>query len=220
MENNIPGSPVRRDLDGVAEVHSEVVITSAGTGAPRTGGSTMGAADRAAGAAENAVDQAKDKAHELADRAQDKAGDLADQAKQKAGEAKQKASEALDQAERKLEESGVLDKIRDNPLAALGVAVGIGFLLAGDGDDGDKGQSRKKGGMASKAKHQLKGAVMGGLSAAMAQEFRSFLGQGGSAGGLFSSLMGGDDAEQSHSGTGSSASGRSTAGRSTGGSAY
>lgn len=206
MENNVSGGPVRRDLDGVAEVHSEVVITSAGTGTGSHAGT--GAGERAVGA----VDQAKDKANELADRAQDKAGELADQAKQKAGEAKQRASEALDQAERKLEETGVMDMIRDNPLAALGVAVGIGFLLAGDGDSG-KSRGRK-GGIAYKAKHQLKGAVMGGLSAAVAQEFRSFLGETGGAGSLFSSLMGGSDAQQDRSGTGSSASARSTTTRS------
>lgn len=93
----------------------------------------------------------------------ERAGEMASQAKERAG-----------QAMSRLEESGAMNTVRDNPLVALGVAFGVGFILAG---------SSGTGGQVGKAKNQLKGAVMGGLSAAVAQELRNLVGMQGGSGG-------------------------------------
>lgn len=137
------------------------------------------------GGGQGKADQAREKAGEIAgearsrmDEAKGKAGDMASQARDKAGE-------AFNRAESALQDSGAMNILRDNPLAALGIAFGAGFILAGSGDDG---QSRRGGGAMGKAKHQLKGAVMGGLSAAVAQEVRSMVGMKGGSGGLGSIL--------------------------------
>ena len=122
----------------------------------------------------------------LADQAREQAGDLADQARARAGEVREQAGEVLDQARNRI--SGLMDQAQDsqpvrmaqdNPLPALGIAFAIGFLLAGSSDTG---------GRMGKAKQQVKGAVMGGISAALAQELRNVM--GGQGAGLMDSLLG------------------------------
>lgn len=68
---------------------------------------------------------------------------------------------------RAIEDRSTLDTVRDNPLVALGIAFGVGFALAGSSGTG--GQPRK-------ATNQLKGAMIGGLSAAVARELRGLIG--------------------------------------------
>lgn len=65
----------------------------------------------------------------------------------------------------------MLEQVRGNALPALGIAFAVGYLLAGS-------DNAPKRGPLYKAKNQLKGAVVGGLSAAVAQEARKLIGFG------------------------------------------
>lgn len=208
---------------GVGEVHTG--LHTGTTAAPgRTGAGEYGslAFDRNAeeqGLGEKArnriggmAEDVKSRAQDAVDRAPEIAGQVRDRAGEYAGQAREKVGQALERAEQELDRRGVLDKVRQNPMPALGIAFGIGFLLAGSGDDQQGGKQKK--GTLSKAKHQIKGAVMGGLSAAIAQEARSLIGmakeQGGSSGGLLGSVMetlqGGGGQQGSRSGSSGSSS--------------
>ena len=182
METGYPTDPMATP-PGSAEVHTRLTTTTEQGYASGTGGE------------QSRTEQAKDKARDVADQAKDRASEATDQARQKASELKGRAGElssqaqeklsgALSRAQEALDERGLLDTIRQNPLPALGLAFGAGFLLAGS-DDSDRH------GTMSKAKNQLKGAVMGGLSAAVAQEARSLVGMGGSksSGGFLNSII-------------------------------
>lgn len=180
---------------GTGEVHGGLSVgrdVDAGYGAIAVSGSTMDRSSTSgsgSGSGEGgAMNRVRDVASQARDRVQDMAGDLPGRVGEMTGQARERAGEALGRAERVLEDRGVLDKVRENPLPALGIAFGLGFLLAGSGDHSPSNPS----GTLQKAKHQLKGAIMGGLSAAVAQEGRNLLGmaQGkGNAGGLLGSIM-------------------------------
>jgi ElaB/YqjD/DUF883 family membrane-anchored ribosome-binding protein len=187
---------------GTAEVHTRVEVE-----AEPGGTATSGGAGGTGGQAQSAMNQAKGKMGE----AKGRAGEMASQAKKK-------ASQALDQAESKIKQkTGVVSKARQNPLAAMGIAFGVGFLLAGSGDEEEhhrqerqqqerqqRGRRRKrKGGMMKSAKNQITGAIVGGLSTAITQEVRSFVkqqGGGDGLGGLLDSFMGKKSGGQQPSG--------------------
>ncbi len=96
---------------------------------------------------------------------------------------RQRAERILGDAERKLEEkTHLVSKAQKQPLAALGIAFGAGFLLAGS-DSGERKSQRM-----SKATNQLKGALMGGFSAAVSREIRQFIDEQGGASGLTSKI--------------------------------
>ena len=170
---------------GAAEVHTDLGVNREGySGIAAANMSTGGESGGQGGLQERAVNRVRDVADQVRERAQEMTQNL--NLGERAGEARERAGQALGRAEEMLEERGVLNTIRENPLPALGIAFGLGFLLAGSGDEG------KKHGAMYKAKHQLRGAVMGGLSAAVAQEARGLLGmaQGkGGAGGMLGSLL-------------------------------
>src|SRR5690606_28720080 len=127
------------------------------------------------------MEQARERAGEMAGHAREQVSEMADQARDRAeemmGQARNRVSGMLEQAE----DSEPVRMMRDNPLPALGIAFALGFLLAGSSDSG---------GRFGKAKQQVKGAVMGGISAALAQELRNLAGMEGGAGGLLDSIMG------------------------------
>lgn len=184
METGLPDDPMRTPTPtptGGAEVHTRITTTQQ--------------QDYSSGGEQSRTEQVKDTAHDVADQARERASGVAGQAREKAeqlrgragelsSQAQEKLSGALSRAQDALEERGLLDTIRQNPLPALGLAFGAGFLLAGS-DDSDQH------GTVYKAKNQLKGAIMGGLSAAVAQEARSMMGMGGSgsSGGFLSSIL-------------------------------
>lgn len=189
---------------GTGEVHSGLSVgrdVDTGYSAIGVAGSTADRTSGTGGGSQQggAMGKVRDVAGQARDRLQGMAGDLPNRVGDVTGQARQKAGEALGRAEQVLEERGVLDRVRENPLPALGIAFGLGFLLAGSGDDsGKRGGARGRGGMLHDAKTQLKGAIMGGLSAAVAQEGRNLLGmaqgkgnQGGILGSLLENLQGG-----------------------------
>ncbi len=191
MENQFPPSgtppltgeqPLPSQTPGTAEVHTRVNAAGQRLSPPDPSQALPPAGETA-----GRLDQTKAKAGDLADQAIGQAEELRDRASDAAGRAKAKAGEAYDQAHSALADSGALDVVRDNALPALGLAFGLGFLMAGSGDEGRGNKT------VNNAKQQLKGAIMGGLSAAVAQEFRSVagIGGGGSSGSSLSSLFGG-----------------------------
>ena len=114
-----------------------------------------------------------------------------------------------------LESRGLLDRLRENPLPVLGVAFALGFLLSGRDDDDDFEPTR-----ASRARRELRSALMAGVSAGVAQGARGFLGQATTEGGSFlntllDNLVGGGSGSRG----GSRSGGPSRAGG-TGASAY
>ena len=185
MENRNPGITPRVSGEGSAEVHSSVTVTPETLPPPDhtlpPAGETSGSestADKAKAKAQDAAGQAKAKAQDAASQAKERAGEVGQKASEAADQARARAGEALETAQQKLEETGAMDMVRDNALAAMGVAFGIGFLLAGSGDDDRTG----RGGRFSKTKRQLKHTLMGSLSTVVAQQLKSTLGDFGIGG--------------------------------------
>lgn len=146
-------------------------LNTGGTDAAGGGGMMHDASRRAGEVAE----QAREQVSNVAGQARDRMGNVRDQAQDALGQARNRVSGLMDQAQ----ESQPIQMARDNPLPALGIAFALGFLLAGSSDTG---------GRFGKSKQQVKGAVMGGISAALAQELRNAL--GGQSSGLVDALLG------------------------------
>jgi ElaB/YqjD/DUF883 family membrane-anchored ribosome-binding protein len=179
------GSPRMGDRDlapGSAEVHGG--LHSSGrtgdeySGIAFAGTEPQGLKDRAATRARDVADTVKDRAGNLGERARQVAGSVGD----RAGGVASQARGLVDRAQTQLENRGVLEKVRDNPLPALGVAFAVGFLLAGSDDRGRDTKS-------SRARRELRNALVAGLSAGAAQGARSFLRQAGAPDGVINSLL-------------------------------
>lgn len=193
---------------GTGEVHTDIsvgrtegysAIAAAGTGSSTGGGQQQGGQ----GLQDRAMNRAREMGDQVKDRAQGVVNDVQNRVSGMTGQAREQVDRAMDRAEGMLEERGVLDQIRNHPLPALGIAFGIGFLLAGGGDDeeehertrsrrGRQSGGRQGGGALGGVMDQLKGALVGSLSAALATEAKGLLemAQGkGNQGGLFGSLM-------------------------------
>jgi ElaB/YqjD/DUF883 family membrane-anchored ribosome-binding protein len=191
METRNPGEQGR---SGMGEVHSHLSQPDKGVGmsGSQTGGAAGGyggsdARDRAGEMASDArdragsvVEDARENAEEALHTARDKANELKHRAEDTVDHARARASDALHRAEQELEErTGAISMIRDNPLPAIGIAVAVGYLAAGS-------RSRKRGRVMNLATRQLRAAIMGGISAALAREFRSIVSeQGGSLASIF-----------------------------------
>jgi ElaB/YqjD/DUF883 family membrane-anchored ribosome-binding protein len=136
--------------------------------------------------AQDVMDQARQQAQDFASQAKDRMEDLGD-----------RASDMASRAKSRLEGTGVMDTIRDHPLPALGAAFAVGYLLAGS--------RRHERGAMGMMRRQVRSAVMGGITAALAHEARSMMGMQGGGGGMLGSLFGG-----MQGGQGSSRSSRSS----------
>lgn len=185
---SIGGGGYRADQLGDRDLGTGEVPTDLGVnrGAGYSGiAASPAAEDR--GVQERTIDrlrQAGDQVRDSAETLQDKVGEVSEQAREQ-------VARAAGRARGVLEEQGVLDQIRENPLPALGIAFGVGFLLAGGGDSSRQGHQSSL----NKAMDQLKGAVMGSVTAALATEAKNLLGmaqgrgdQGGMLGGLMEKL--------------------------------
>lgn len=155
------GSKAMGDRAGSGEVHSGLHsggrddysgIAFSGSASGQQGG---GVRDKVSGAA----DAVRDRASEVGDRA----SGAASGAKGRLGALSERANSAL-------EGRGVLSRLQENPLPALGVAFAAGFLLAG----GTNASSRPNS-PAARARQELRNALMSGASAGLAQGARGFL---------------------------------------------
>lgn len=186
---------------GTSEVHSEM------RSEPSKGIGNSGSYDAgAAGTLERARDEITERADGLRDRARDEISDRMDDLRDRAGEkidnvrdeASRLKGELGDRANRALEESGARARVQEYPLFALGAAFGLGYLLAGSGGE--------KRGVRGKVRNQARAIIVGGITAAVAQQARSMLGmesgQSGGLGNLFGSAL---ETDESY---GTSAAGR------------
>lgn len=175
---------------GSSEVHSELSVNpSKGeemsgrldeeAAAARTEGGAPGVRGRAAGM-KNRVADAREQLTGRADEIRGRASEKANRVKK---DAENLSQDVRARATRALNDSGTQQRIDRYPLAALGLAFGAGFLLAGSGSE--------KNGRLNKTKHQIRGALMTAATAAIAREARSMLGmESGQSGGL-ADLLGG-----------------------------
>lgn len=125
----------------------------------------------------------RDRAEEAFDNARSRSGDLRDRVGGAAHRARRQASQLFDDAEDSLDShTGMMGAARNRPMAALGIAFAVGFLLAGDNEEPEHPTSL------SKARNQIKGAIMGGISAALSQQLRTFIEDQGGIGAILSAL--------------------------------
>ena len=123
-----------------------------------------------------------DRADDLLDAAEERVDHVRGRLSGGARSARERTENFFDSAEDALDRrTGLLDTARQSPLPALGIAFAVGFLLAGSGDP-------ERHPSVAKTKNQIKGALMGGLSAAVSQQLRSFIEEQGGIGGLLASL--------------------------------
>jgi len=149
------------DQPGTAEVHSGIAF------APE---SQQGTRDRAAGKVRDVADTVSGAAGNLGDKARSVAGNVGEKAGDLASQARSRVSGLTDRATTALDERGMLGKLRENPLPALGIAFAVGFLLAGGGRG-----SAAPGSKSARARSELRNALMAGVTAGLGQGARSFL---------------------------------------------
>jgi len=210
---NAGGSAAMGDKGGSGEVHSGLHSAGGGDqyeGLQFAGSEEGGSRSRLGGAAEAIRDRVGEGARNLA-------GGVGPRVARAASSTRERANHALEQR-------GLVDRLRDNPLPILGVAFAIGFVLAARDDDGDDDYGTSK---ASRARRELRGALMGGISAGIAQGARGFLSQTNNQGSgflaeLIDGFMGGQQGGGSQGGSAggstSRASGSGSSGGRTGGS--
>jgi hypothetical protein len=165
------------DAPGSAEVHSGIAFH-----APST--SDAGVAERTVSRVRDAAESAADS--DLGQRARGVAGEVADRASELASRARDRVGALADRAQGALEDRGLLAKLRENPLPALGVAFAAGFLLAGGrrSSAGAPATSR-----AQRVRGELRGALVAGLSAGLAQGARAVMRDVGAEDGILNSVM-------------------------------
>jgi hypothetical protein len=188
------------DAPGSADVHAGIAFNA-------NAGAEEGLGERTVSRVKDAAGGVADAASGLGSRAKAVAGDVADRAGDLAGRARDRMGALAERAQGALEERGWLDRMKENPLPALGVAFAAGFLLAGGGSGreletggtGTTGGARGLRGNASRVRGELRGALAAGLSAGLAQGARAFLRNVGAEDGVINSViqnlpgLGGDD---------------------------
>jgi len=177
------------DAPGSADVHAGIAFNA-------NAGTDEGLGERTVSRVKDVAGDVADAASGLGSRARSVAGDVADRAGDLAGRARDRVSALAERAQGALEERGWLDRLKENPLPALGVAFAAGFLLAGGGSGREVemggatgGGARGLRGNASRVRGELRGALAAGLSAGLAQGARAFLRNAGAEDGVINSLL-------------------------------
>jgi ElaB/YqjD/DUF883 family membrane-anchored ribosome-binding protein len=161
-------------------VESRITSGASGTG------STANRASQMVDEAESAASRAAGRAQELYEDAREGAEELTDRASEYASQARSRVNDALHRAEDQLEEqTGAISMIRQYPLAAAGLAFGVGFLMAGSSRS-----SRKRSGVVGRASGQLRSAVLASVSTMLMQELQEMLDEHGGPAGLLSAITG------------------------------
>ena len=185
-----PSTPMG-DAPGSADVHAGIAFNA-------NAGTEEGVRERTVNRVKDVAGDVADAASGLGERARTVASDVADRAGDLASRAKERVGALADRAQGALEERGWLDRMKENPLPALGVAFAAGFLLAGGGTSagaetgmggGTTGGGRSLRGSASRVRGELRGALAAGLSAGLAQGARAFLRNVGAEDGVINSVI-------------------------------
>lgn len=198
------------DPPGSADVHAGIAFNTT---------ADEGLRERTVNRVKDATETVTDAAGSLGSRARTVAGDVAERAGDMASRARDRVSSLTEGARNTLEERGWLDRLKENPLPALGVAFAAGFLLAGGGRGGTEigGGARGLKGSASRMRGELRGALAAGLSAGLAQGARSFLRNIGAEDGVINSVIQNLPGMESESSSQGSRGGMRPASRSGGG---
>lgn len=172
------------DAPGNADVHAGIAFNA-------NAGADQGLRERTMNRVKDVAGEVADAAGSLGGRARTVASDVADRAGDFASRARDRVGVLADRAQSTLEERGWLDRLKENPLPALGVAFAAGFLLAGGstGGSGEGGGTRGLRGGAGRVRGELRGALAAGLSAGLAQGARAFLRNVGAEDGVINSVM-------------------------------
>jgi ElaB/YqjD/DUF883 family membrane-anchored ribosome-binding protein len=180
-----PGTARGGMQPGTGEVHGGL---RTGPGGEQYGGLGFGSGeeaegvrDRAAAATREFAEDVRDRAENLGARAAETAEDVRDRAERFASKARNRIEDVTERAEDLMGEGGLPDRIRENPLPALAIGFGLGYLLAGRG---------AKRGPVHFAKSKLRKALFGALTAAVFSEARGLV-----KGEITNALFGGDDDE-------------------------
>jgi ElaB/YqjD/DUF883 family membrane-anchored ribosome-binding protein len=140
---------------------------------------------REPGAEESFASRAVHRTRSTIDEARDRTGEWTERASEFASRARHELDEAFDRAEQRLEDqTGVVGLVREYPLAAAGLAFGIGFLLAADSG------ARRRRGVMGRATGQLRSALVGGATTMLMQELQDLLDEHGGPAGLLAALTG------------------------------
>jgi ElaB/YqjD/DUF883 family membrane-anchored ribosome-binding protein len=176
------GGGAMGDRPGTGSVHSDVrtgpgeQYGGLGFG---TGTDAENARQRAASATREFADDVRDRAEHLGERARDMADDVRTKAERLASDARGRLEDVRDRAEDFVGEGGITARIRENPVAALAIGFGLGYLIAGRG---------ARRGPVHFAKSKLRKALFGAATAALLSEARGLV-----TGELRSALLGDDD---------------------------
>jgi len=158
------GSRAMGDRSGSGEVHSGLH-----SGGQRDDYSGLGFAGSGGGRSGGASGTARGAA--------DTAGGAASGARGRLGALSERANSAL-------EGRGIIARLQENPLPALGVAFAVGFLVAGGTN-----VSTRPNSPAARARQELRGALMAGLSSGVSQGARGFLDTAGRPEGFANSFL-------------------------------
>jgi uncharacterized protein YjbJ (UPF0337 family) len=179
MNAGTTGSKAMGDRAGSGEVHSGLH-----SGGQRDEYSGIAFSGSASGQGESGVrDKVAGAARGAAGSVRDQAGNLGGKAGDAASGARDRLSGLSERAGSLLEGRGIVGRLQENPLPALGVAFAVGFLVAGGTN-----QSRPDS-PAARARNELRNALMAGLSSGVAQGARGFLDTAGRPEGVANSML-------------------------------
>lgn len=173
MAAGMPRTSGIGDAPGSADVHAGIAFNTQATG------TDAGLRERVTNRVRDVAETMGDTAGDLGQRARSLAGDVAGRASGLASQARERMGALSDRASEQLEERGWMNRLRENPLPALGMAFAAGFLLAGGG----------RAGRGQRVRGELRSAVAAGLSAGLAQGARAFLRNAGAEDGVINSLL-------------------------------
>jgi hypothetical protein len=167
------------DPTGSGEVHTGL-HSGRGSGEELSALGFAGDAGTSSGVRERVMDRARTVAGTVRERAET----LGHRAGEAATSARGRISDLSERTNRTLEQRGLLSRLEENPLPALAVAFGVGFLLAGGGRS-------EPGTPSGRVRRELRNALMAGLTAGAAQATRGFLQTAAGPDGVLGSLLGG-----------------------------
>jgi ElaB/YqjD/DUF883 family membrane-anchored ribosome-binding protein len=129
------------------------------------------------------ADRPTDRARESYEELRGRAGEMAERTRERVSAGMERAGDLLESRTR------VVALVRDNPLLAVGAAFSVG-LVAGAATG-----ATNRTWVVERARRQVKAAILSGIAAALAHEFRTILGVE-DVGELLASIIGGEPTDE------------------------